>query len=257
MEEKLKEIIAVYLKTTASAIDVNTLINRQAVSSSIILHRMYGELENEGFIVENYTDINSFGELLKKLSNAESSLLVHTSDTFPIISNFDQMHSNASSNPGVGIDLENISAFPECYDFREDEFYRNNFSSEEIAYCIIKKNPITSFAGLFSVKEAIVKADNNYSGRSFKEIVISHDSSGKPIHADFLISISHTENIVVGIALSKKKYNHSTFTNFGAIVNQNELPKKSPVLLISLAALIISVISLLIALFCFKLAHIS
>jgi phosphopantetheine--protein transferase-like protein len=249
MEEKLKEIIASYLKITASAIDGKTLINRQAVSSSIILHRMYGELANEGLVVENYTDINSYGELLKKLSNAESSSQVDTSNTFPIISNFDLLHSNASSNAGVGIDIENISAFPECYDFREDEFYRNNFSSEEIAYCTLKKNPITSFAGLFSVKEAIVKADNNYSGRSFKEIVISHDSSGKPKHEDFLISISYTENIVVSIALSKKIYNNSIFTNLGADVNQNELPKKSTVLLISMAALIVSVISFLIALF--------
>ncbi len=257
MEEKLKEIIASYLNITASAIDGKTLINRQAVSSSIILHRMYGELANEGFVVENYTDINSYGELLKKLSNAESSSQVDASDTFPIISNFDQLHSNASSNAGVGIDIENISAFPECYDFREDEFYKNNFSSEEIAYCVLKKNPIVSFAGLFSAKEAIVKADNNYSGRPFKTIVISHDPAGKAIHADFLISISHTENIAVGIAISKKINNDSSFSNLGTIINQNEHTKRSPVLLISLIALIISVISLLIAVFCFKLVHIN
>jgi phosphopantetheine--protein transferase-like protein len=248
MEEKLKEIIASYLKITASAIDGKTLINRQAVSSSIILHRMYGELANEGLVVENYTDINSYGELLKKLSNAESSSQVDTSNTFPIISNFDLLHSNASSNAGVGIDIENISAFPECYDFREDEFYRNNFSSEEIAYCTLKKNPITSFAGLFSVKEAIVKADNNYSGMPFKTIVITHDPAGKPIHPDFFISISHAENMVISIAISKEINNGSTFSNFGAIINNDETNKRSSVLLISLVALIISVISIIIAL---------
>ena len=41
MEEKIKELISGYIKTDISKIDYSTLIDRNAVSNSILLHRMY------------------------------------------------------------------------------------------------------------------------------------------------------------------------------------------------------------------------
>ena len=53
MEEKIRKIISIYTKIPEDLIVAETIIDRTSVSSSILLHRMYGKLANEGFIVED------------------------------------------------------------------------------------------------------------------------------------------------------------------------------------------------------------
>jgi phosphopantetheine--protein transferase-like protein len=101
----------------------------------------------------------------------------------------------------VGIDIEEVDSMPRATDFRENEFYKMNFSSAEIAYCILQSNPYASFAGLFAAKEAIVKANNAKRNKQFNTITINHNTEGKPVYPGFSLSISHTNNVAVAVAL--------------------------------------------------------
>ena len=199
MEEKIKSIIGLYLKLSQEQIIASTVIDRSALVSSILLHRMYAHLAKEGFFVENYQEIKTFGGLLQK-TNMQSDTSLNTVITSPLVA------GNLNDNEVflkslIGIDLEEIKLMPIANDFREDEFYSMNFSPSEIAYCILQANPYASFAGLFAAKESIVKADNSFINTLFNKINIDHLPGGKPIHPQFQISISHTPSLAIAIAI--------------------------------------------------------
>jgi hypothetical protein len=65
--EKTKEIIGKFLNIEASQISDDTLINRKALQSSVMVHRMYAELSAAGYKVRNYHTINTYSDLLKRL----------------------------------------------------------------------------------------------------------------------------------------------------------------------------------------------
>ena len=68
-------------------------------------------------------------------------------------------------------------------------------------HCLAQSKPLQSFSGLFAVKEAILKADNTYRKIPFNQLEIVHDQNGKPSFADFSISISHSAQQVVALAI--------------------------------------------------------
>jgi phosphopantetheine--protein transferase-like protein len=201
MEEKIKTILAGFLKTPAEQITDATIVNRSAVSSSILLHRMYAKLHAEGLAVKNYMEVNTFGDLLRQLdtnTGIESQPSVNgrtvAATALPVFAVDNSIES------GIGIDIEMISSMPPADDFREDSFYTMNFSTAEISWCILQPNPYASFAGLFAAKEALVKADNQFRGIEFRNIVIQHLDSGKPVYRGFNLSISHAGETAVAIA---------------------------------------------------------
>lgn len=196
MDEKVKNIVAQYIKAPAAQISSQTAIDRSAVASSIILHRMYAHLANEGIVVPEYTTIKTFGQLAAGINGKENKPDLTEINT--ITSTIETGKANA---PSIGIDTENVSAMPVVNDFREDAFYTMNFAAAEIAYCILQPDPYASFAGLFAAKEAIIKADNNYRTRTFNTIVIDHLPGGKPVHTGFSISISHTKDTAIAVAV--------------------------------------------------------
>jgi phosphopantetheine--protein transferase-like protein len=200
MEEKIKEIIAVFLKVPPAQVSGITVIDRSAVSSSILLHRMYAKLAAEGVAVSNYQDIRTVNDLLQSVNGAVQTTVAPAAGevAIPVIKS---LSTAAPAGSGVGVDIEAVSAMPITGDFREDAFYSMYFSPAEIAWCILKPNPYASFAGLFAAKEAIVKADNNYKKTPFNQINIAHTAEGKPLHAAFQLSIAHTEELAIAIAL--------------------------------------------------------
>jgi len=199
MEENIKAIISRYTKIPVEQINSSTVIDRSAVAGSILLHRMYGSLANEGFVVENYFDINNYGILLQRLNGVEISKNTQVAEPEFIIAGLYTETGDPAFN-GTGIDIENINALPQVNDFREDEFYKMNFTPAEIAYCILQPNALVSFAGLFAAKEAIVKANNAYKNRPFNTIFIDHSPTGQPVYKGFQLSIAHTTELAVAIA---------------------------------------------------------
>jgi phosphopantetheine--protein transferase-like protein len=96
----------------------------------------------------------------------------------------------------VGIDIQEINELPDVVDFWEDEFYKSKFTREEIAYCLTKDNPKQSFSGLYSCKEALVKADNNLDSAN---INIRFNENGKPFFENYSLSISHSGEYSIAV----------------------------------------------------------
>jgi phosphopantetheine--protein transferase-like protein len=246
MEDKIKGLIATYLRVPAEQISYSTIVDRTAVSSSIALHRMYAKLAEEGFTVPDYWNIKTFSSLIERINGNG-----HTNTA----TEFQQVQANNivlsaqeyAQGPAIGIDIEDVNAMPKTNDFREDEFYKMNFSQAEIAYCILQPAPYASFAGLFATKEAIVKAINTYRNKPFNTININHDDQGKPLFPGFSISLSHTDNMAVAVAVQMvtdhQHYNNSKEEN---TVLQ---PVKSNGKWLFVLSFIVSVVALIIALF--------
>jgi len=198
--EKIKEIISQFANIKNEQITDITIIDKTVIQGSILIHRMYAEFENLGYKIENYTEIKTYGELKNKILGTENT--INQNIVQPKFENKD-----SEKELCIGIDIEKISNFKTTNDFREDNFYKSNFSDKEISYCILQQNPIQSFAGKFSAKEAIIKADNNYKNLNFNQIEILNNELGKPYFADFEVSISHSDEYCVAVAIKKQTLN--------------------------------------------------
>src|SRR5579863_2313267 len=193
MEEKIKEIISTYIKVPADQIGAGTPIGRAALGNSILLHRMYARLGEEGVVVSDYAKIDVFGDLMRKQGSPSSGSAV----AYPLT----ETHREGSAGTaGVGIDIEEVAALPRVADLRKETFYTQNFTPREIAYCILQADPYVSLAGLWAAKEAIVKADGQWRNRPFNTIEIGHTAEGKPEFAPMELSISHAGGMAVAVA---------------------------------------------------------
>ena len=236
METEVKQIIAPFIGISTEEISGNTPLDRNALKSSIRLHRMYAKLASGGYAIKDYSKIENFASLMNQLGNG--SLNNSENVVMPI-----QAKTIMS---GVGIDIVEITEMPQAQDFRTNEFYTDNFTATEISYCILQSNPYASFAGLSAAKEAIVKANNSLLFIPFSKIFIDHDENGKPQFSNFDISISHSEKTVVAIAILIPP----------AAIDENKNIIESPLLqtsgnkmalILSLLSIIIAVSSILIA----------
>jgi len=248
--EDLKKIIAVFIKKDAENISESTLINGKTIPGSIMLHRMYAAIENAGYNVEDYSSINTYGDLIFLL-NGETIIdkIINTKE------NTINYKIKDDVNSIIGIDIESIDNLPLTNDFREHEFYVNNFSAQEISYCLFRSNPYETFAGLFSAKEALCKVNNSLIGQPFSKINIQHTDEGKPSFQNYSISISHTKKYSVAIALLNNGFNNAS-TQIILDKNKNqetdrlfdEKPTTIRNSMIDRISLGISLISLLVAL---------
>jgi len=191
-EEKIREIVAPFIKISAAQIDPSTRIDRTAVQSSILLHRMYARLAEEGFTFGNYSAIRVFGDLFQQEGEAGRPMTV----VRPVAEGL-----SGTGVPGIGIDMEEIAALPRATDFRKESFYTMNFTPAEMSYCILQSDAYASFAGLFAAKEAIIKADNQYRPAAFNTLEIGHSAEGIPLFPDFVLSISHSGGMAVAVAI--------------------------------------------------------
>ncbi len=209
--EMIKKTVSIFLKKDVDSIDSNTRIDNGAIPGSVLFHRMYSELSKIGFTVRDPSRIKTFGELENELFGNKASSDKSTSD---IESNYIKRSINNKtqkddiSTNGIGIDIESSSNLPNAVDYFEDQFYVDNFSKSEIAYCSAKLNPKSCFTGRFSAKEAIVKADNAFINTKFSDIEIKVSNSGSPLFDGMNISISHLNvgDVQISTAIAQKQY---------------------------------------------------
>jgi len=188
-----EKIIAHFLKIDVSDLTNETVMDHTVVPSSVMLHRMYAALADKGYIANDPASIVTYGDFLKSIGKDQSTK-ENISAQHKKTNEFDE------SVLSVGIDIEELSNFEIVDSYQDDSFYKSNFSAEEIRYCELRVDPRVSFAGLFVLKEAVVKADNSLKKYSFSNIVISHTDSGKPLFKGFSISLSHSDHHVVAVA---------------------------------------------------------
>ena len=198
--EKAKEIISHFLKISSSDIVESTIIDNTAIEGSIFLLRMYSKLAQSGYIVKDPVSLTTYGDFLQALGKSPALSDDEVNEVAEIRAD-EEVKNHFDNLLSVGVDVEDISNLPVSSDFIKEQFYIDNFSSKEIKYCESKKSPMKSFAALFSLKEAIVKADNSFKEVKFNKINIEHNKQGKPIFGDFNLSTSHSNNLVVSIAL--------------------------------------------------------
>jgi phosphopantetheine--protein transferase-like protein len=204
-----KPIIATFLKIDPSELRAETPIDRSALQGSILLHRMHAKLAQAGCHIDHWSEIRTFGDLERAMSGqtlpgaqtaqASAHALVE-SGTTPLIE---------PNRLAVGIDIEEIANLPLADDYREHPFYKSAFTPSEISYCIMQVNPASSFAGLFSVKEAIVKAGGSKKINTLIEIGILHDDEGRPCHTGYELSLSHSGHYAVAVALRLPQQSNS------------------------------------------------
>jgi phosphopantetheine--protein transferase-like protein len=198
-----KLIIAHFLKIQPSEIVDTTKMDASATGGSLILLRMYSKLAGSGYVVENPTSISTFGEFSKAVEKLMDKASVDqvTTVAAKVVGYSDEFINNEIS---IGIDIEDIANLPNTDNFSTEQFYIDNFSANEIGYCAAKINPLESFAALFSLKESIIKADNSLIKTQFNQIKIEHTKQGRPKFESFYLSTSHSENLVVSVAIKKQ-----------------------------------------------------
>ncbi len=109
-----------------------------------------------------------------------------------------------------GIDLININRFSTLVE--KENFMNSIFLEQELSYIKQCNNNLATIAGIFSAKEALLKAlKKGIQNYSMKDIEVSHDSNGAPfiilhnkIKKDFplknlSLSISHDGEYAIAI----------------------------------------------------------
>ena len=106
----------------------------------------------------------------------------------------------------VGIDLIFVQElFPEApQDLKSDKGISEIFSLREMAYAETKTDPLLTLAGIFALKEAVVKTGQvpHTLSANFKELEVSHDEQGVPSMNGFAVSISHCSGLAVAMAIA-------------------------------------------------------
>ena len=193
--QQAKSIIAHFLKNNIDDINETTVMDYTVVPSSLLLHRMYAALADKGYVVGDPASIVTYGDFLRSVQSSDNINQTYISE---------QLTTNTTTESDnaliIGIDIEEISSFDITDDYANHQFYKSNFSLEEIQYCITKPDPVQSFAGMFSVKEAIVKADNSFKKIEFNKLKIIHTATNIPMFKGFSLSISHSKKHVVAVA---------------------------------------------------------
>ena len=231
----IKETIATFLKANIQDIDSNTRIDNKAIQSSVLMHRMYSELKKNGYEVNNPADIKTFGDLEKELLGIDNFDNIDIEENKAKNSKT-QLSENSINSNGIGFDIESSINLPETDDFFDDQFYIDNFSKSEIAYCSSKENPKSCFAGRFAAKEAIVKANKDYLNTEFSNIEITVAENGQPLFEGMNISISHIKlnEIELSSAVAQKLSNFdiidlekNVIQNMNSLSNMEQKLKKN------------------------------
>jgi len=119
---------------------------------------------------------------------------------------------------GIGVDVVEIPRMQRTLDQWGSAFLERVFTAQEISYAHSKKYPTSHIAARFAVKEAVGKAlATGWSGGfRWKDVEVENDVTGKPSvvlyghvrellkGSRIVVSISHSENVVVALAIIEK-----------------------------------------------------
>ena len=163
---------------------------------------------SEGLSLSNLTSAQKARAIAWARQSGVSIDEVNKSDLVEIVSSVEGSPSvfgttETSDNPTMlGIDVQSISElFPvNIDDLKSDKSLLQIFTMAEIAYAESKDKPLKHLTGIFSLKEAIMKASGIILNDLSTLEIIHKD--GKPTSGKFSLSISYTGDTAVGVALS-------------------------------------------------------
>jgi len=119
---------------------------------------------------------------------------------------------------GTGIDIIEVARVKASHERFGERFLKRLLHPDEIAYCLLHKNPAPFIAARFAAKEAISKAFGTGIGAAlgWQNMEIRRKASGEPfvvLHGkgkelfasrgakQLLISLSHTQNYAAAMAI--------------------------------------------------------
>lgn len=210
--DDLKKMIADVLKVSTTDIDNGYSLKSGKLKSSagrVIL----GNMVRKVFGRKVDTNVETFEELMAKIEGDESSVESETMNEFSLSGEETEEPVPAPSitgKPVCGIDIQEIDIFPEVEDYWAESFYTDNFTKNEIAYCVTAASPRHSFAGRWCVKEALHKCGSKYYNIPLRDIQVVKQKcgtlsieicgdNGEWIELSLSCSLSHADNYAVGM----------------------------------------------------------
>ena len=214
--EQLRQIVAQLAGLKPEAIDADFSLKSRGLQSSVRRAALAAAIRRYlgGTVPEVYSVV-SFRELEAAVLERESKPA--TSGELP-----NELRKTVTASPlsGVddlacGIDIERVDAMPVTDDYWEHEFYKESFSKDEIAYCLLQENPRMHFAARWCAKEALVKCDPGYKGQPFStlevvrnesgEVSLAHHANGTSTKPPMAVSISHTETMAAAVVVRRQQ----------------------------------------------------
>lgn len=112
----------------------------------------------------------------------------------------------------IGIDCEDISRWRRMLPMSDESPQRRLFSQSEHKYCNSYKDPAPHYAARWCAKEAVLKALSPFYKIDLCKIEIINDVEGRPVcilndpemkkvKADVRISLSHSKEVAMAIAM--------------------------------------------------------
>ncbi|MFQ6608720.1 MAG: holo-ACP synthase [Fidelibacterota bacterium] len=114
----------------------------------------------------------------------------------------------------IGTDIVSVQRLQKLAEDYGSRFYRHLFTEEEVRWCKNRSSPYIHYAGRFAAKEAVKKALLSLGEKSplpLNSIEIKRNQDGPPqvfLHSNLSkhyhveVSISHTENYAIAVALA-------------------------------------------------------
>lgn len=81
---------------------------------------------------------------------------------------------------GTGVDILKIERIRGLISRQGERFLNKIYTKQEREFCERRLKSIESFAKIFSIKEAVIKAISAVSGVFWQDIEVFHDENGKP-----------------------------------------------------------------------------
>lgn len=210
--DEIKKLIANTLKINAADIDDDFSLKTGRLKTSAgsvilsnIVKKVYG-------VKVDCQKMSTFGELISIVDGGT----VEVSEVVPLEENTEEAVESTDipitgQRPVCGIDIQEIDIFPEVDDYWKEGFYTDNFTKNEIAYCVTASSPRHSFAARWCVKEALHKCSAKYYSIPLSHIQIVKQKSGAvtlEVLEDnswkvlpFSCSLSHADKYAVGMVM--------------------------------------------------------
>jgi phosphopantetheine--protein transferase-like protein len=108
------------------------------------------------------------------------------------------IHRSSFGTPRIGIDIQSVEEFGAKQDLGNAESLANIFTKYELRYAESSHNYVETLVGLFSCKEALIKAGENFV--SLLDLEVTHLENGAPVYPGYAISISHSGGFAIAVA---------------------------------------------------------
>lgn len=234
-----------FSKLLNASVEESTFINLSSAQRA----RAHTWLKNNNFNLDNLSLKSGF-TLQQLISGVQTENIKVNTNSFEIKHISSALHNH--SNSYIGIDIQSIGElFPSGLpiDPKSDIELLGIFTIKELSYAQSKGYPLQTLTGIYAAKEAAQKCTQNKI--NFTDMEILPDQNGKPSVEGFSISISHSQDYAVAIAVSDIQNNSNDFYSPQSII-KNELiypPKAENVSLNSIFNFVIStLVSLLLLL---------